>query len=156
MKVVLSGFGGRHKCGFSLIELVVVILIVAIITASASPRLFDFAGQSRESATARTVDTIRAAIDLYVADHSAYPETIDPAWFASQKLTNPFDPNHAIRFSSLVTRHTLFLASKRSSPVQRFGTTRIMELFRHVYLPRIATPKPLTYSIVLTIQISPR
>ena len=32
---------------------------------------------------------------MYVADHSAYPETIDPAWFASQKLTNPFDPNHA-------------------------------------------------------------
>lgn len=61
------------RTGFSLIELVVVVLIIGILAAVASPRMFDTSNKARESATRASLSTVRNAIELYRADNGSYP-----------------------------------------------------------------------------------
>lgn len=64
---------GSRK-GFSLVELVVVVLIMGIIAAVAAPRLFDKMTDARESASKTSLSVLRGALDLYQVENSAtYP-----------------------------------------------------------------------------------
>ncbi len=82
----------RHRrCGFTLIELVVVVLILGVIAAVAGTKMFDTVDQTKASSAATLVSLVRNQIDLYHAASGAYPETIDPASFHGQ-LTNPYAP----------------------------------------------------------------
>ena len=62
---------------FTLIELVVVIIIVAILTAVAVPKFYDRADDAREAATLQSLSTLRGAIELHRADLGSYPATLD-------------------------------------------------------------------------------
>lgn len=59
--------------GFTLVELVVVVLILGIIAAVASPSMFDAAGDARDSAGHQSLVVIRDAIQLYRAQNNALP-----------------------------------------------------------------------------------
>jgi general secretion pathway protein G len=59
--------------GFSLVEMVVVILVLGIIAAVAAPRLFDTAGDARINGTKQNLAVIRDAIELYKSQESTYP-----------------------------------------------------------------------------------
>ena len=67
----------RRNAGFTLVELVVVIIIVAILAAVAVPKFFDRADDAREAATLQSLSTLRGAIELYRADTSGYPATLN-------------------------------------------------------------------------------
>lgn len=57
--------GGR---AFTLIELIVVIVVLAILSGVAIPRYFDYAARARESACKGTLGAVRAAIANFYAN----------------------------------------------------------------------------------------
>lgn len=63
----------QGRRGFTLIELVIVVLILGILAAVAAPRMFDTAGDARTNATRHSLTVVRDAIQLYRARHGALP-----------------------------------------------------------------------------------
>lgn len=59
--------------GFTLAELMVVVAIIAIITAIAAPRLGNSVTKSREAALRTNLQVVRSAIDTFRNDTGAYP-----------------------------------------------------------------------------------
>jgi prepilin-type N-terminal cleavage/methylation domain-containing protein len=90
--------GRKHEQGFTLIELVVVILILGILAAIAVPKFEDIRGQARISALRGALDTIRGAISIQTSKNllngqaaPGYPTTIDASMFSSNVV--PKEPN---------------------------------------------------------------
>lgn len=63
----------KRLSGFTLVELVVVILILAILGAVAAPKLFDTTGDARAASTRQSLTVLRNAIELYRAKEGALP-----------------------------------------------------------------------------------
>ena len=81
----------HHKRnGFSLIEMVIVILILGIIAAVAAPRMFDTAATAEENTTRQQLGVLRNAIEMYRARSGIYPPSGQlPAAMATM-LNGPF------------------------------------------------------------------
>ena len=63
----------RKRSAFSLVELVVVVLIIGILAAVAAPRMFNTAGDARDSGTKASLGILRDSIELYKAQNGNYP-----------------------------------------------------------------------------------
>jgi prepilin-type N-terminal cleavage/methylation domain-containing protein len=59
-----------RSSGFTLIELVVVVMIFGIIAAIAAPRLMSTSGQASDGAVRQSLDVIRNSIDTFAAQHA--------------------------------------------------------------------------------------
>ncbi|MDB5804008.1 MAG: prepilin-type N-terminal cleavage/methylation protein [Betaproteobacteria bacterium] len=62
--------------GFTLIELVVVMAIVALLVSIAAPRYFRSVERARENVLRQNLSLMRDAIDKFNSDNGRYPETI--------------------------------------------------------------------------------
>ncbi len=70
------GVRRRAAVGFSLIELVIVVVIIAIIGAIAIPKMSRGAAGANESALVGDLSTLRSALELYAQEHGgSYPST---------------------------------------------------------------------------------
>ena len=65
------------KNGFTTIELMIALAILATILAVAVPRYFGNLDTARESVLREDLHLMRDAIDKYYADRGAYPDTLD-------------------------------------------------------------------------------
>ena len=63
----------RDQRGFSLIELLVVIIILGLLAGLVGPRLFGRVGQSKQAAARAQIELFGAALDQYRLDVGAYP-----------------------------------------------------------------------------------
>ncbi|OYU00182.1 MAG: type II secretion system protein G [Burkholderiales bacterium PBB1] len=63
--------------GFTLIEMMVVMAIVATLLTLALPRYFHSVERSREAVLKHDLRTLRDAIDRHLADRGRYPQTLD-------------------------------------------------------------------------------
>lgn len=59
----------RDRTGFTLIELVVVILILGILAGVGAPKLFSTSGLATENGCKQTLSIVRDALELYAADN---------------------------------------------------------------------------------------
>lgn len=63
----------RANKGFTLVELVIVVLILGILAAVAAPKLINTSATATDNGLKTTLGTIRNAIELYAADHGTLP-----------------------------------------------------------------------------------
>jgi general secretion pathway protein G len=83
-------FSRIKRNGFSLVELVVVVLIIGILAAVAAPRMFDTAGDARMNGTKHSLVIVRDAIELYKAQFGDFPPAATLATELKQFLKGPF------------------------------------------------------------------
>jgi general secretion pathway protein G len=67
--------------GFTLIELVIVVLVLGILASVAAPKMFNTAGDARDSGTRQSLVVVRDAIELYRAQNGSYPSGASQAAF---------------------------------------------------------------------------
>lgn len=77
-----------NKRGFTLIELVMIVVILGILAAVAVPRYFDMQAQATQAAERGVVGGVRAGIMTFFAQNRAYPATLDAAAVAACTTTN--------------------------------------------------------------------
>ncbi len=67
----------RAARGFTLIELMVVMAIIALLVGIAAPRYFQSVERAREGVLKTNLNLLRDAIDKHYADHGRYPGSLD-------------------------------------------------------------------------------
>jgi general secretion pathway protein G len=78
--------------GFTLIELIVVMAIVALLASIAAPRYFNSLQKSRETALRTSLNVMRDAIDQYAADKGRYPDSLEDLAATRYVREIPEDP----------------------------------------------------------------
>jgi prepilin-type N-terminal cleavage/methylation domain-containing protein len=63
--------------GVSLVELLIVVLILAALSAIAIPRISQSATNAKAKACMTNIDILNSAIELYNADHGLYPDNLE-------------------------------------------------------------------------------
>lgn len=78
--------------GFTLIELVVVLAIVALLLALATPRYFHRVDQSKETVLKANLAATRDVLDKFYGDTNKYPEQLETLVEKKYLRSLPFDP----------------------------------------------------------------
>jgi general secretion pathway protein G len=81
--------GGR---GFTLIELVIVMAIVALLLTLAAPRYFKSLERSKETVLRSNLAAMRDALDKYYGDTGKYPERLEVLVEKKYLRSMPVDP----------------------------------------------------------------
>lgn len=63
----------RDSRGFTLIEMIVVVIILGLLAGLVAPRLFGRVGQSKQVAARAQIELLGAALDQYSLDTGSYP-----------------------------------------------------------------------------------
>jgi general secretion pathway protein G len=78
--------------GFTLVELMVVMAIVALLLALALPRYFNHLESSRETILKQDLAVMRDAIDKFHGDRGRYPNSLDELMSERYLRALPVDP----------------------------------------------------------------
>ena len=87
----------RKKKGFTLVELMVVIIILAVLTAIAIPSYMALRNRARVAAAQSEMKNIATALELHSADEDAYPLTavypgaLEPDYMTEVPVNDPWD-----------------------------------------------------------------
>jgi len=65
----------RSKGGFTLIEILVVVTVIAILAALVGPSVFRHLGRAKDAAARSQMEMLGAALDAYRLDNGRYPTT---------------------------------------------------------------------------------
>lgn len=86
----------RRQAGFSLLELMVVVVILSILALVVVPRVIDRPDQARVARVKADLGTLDSALKLYKLDNFVYPTTEQGlSALISQPTTQPLAPNWA-------------------------------------------------------------
>jgi prepilin-type N-terminal cleavage/methylation domain-containing protein len=66
----------KNRKGVTLVELLIVVLILAALSAIAIPRISQSATNARQNACDTNIDIMNSSIELYNAEEAAYPDNI--------------------------------------------------------------------------------
>jgi len=106
----------RDNRGFTLIEMIVVVIILGLLAGLVAPKLFSRVGQSKQVAARAQIELLSAALDQYSLDVGSYPSSLDglirstgaAGWSGPYLKKNaiPLDPwNHAYNYKCCPGEH---------------------------------------------------
>ena len=75
MKAFSPRRSGRSEAGYSLLEIMVVVAIMALLATIVAPRLLGFVGRSEVTAARAQIQSLHTALDTYRLDMGRYPTT---------------------------------------------------------------------------------
>ena len=78
--------------GFTLVELLVVMAIIATLLTLAVPRYFGSVEKSKEAVLKQNLSTLRDSLDKYYADTGRYPDSLDDLVTKKYLRNIPLDP----------------------------------------------------------------
>jgi general secretion pathway protein G len=82
----------RKRVGFTLVELLVVMSIIALLLTIAVPRYMTSVEKSKEAVLQSDLRTMRDAIDKYYSDHAKYPPDLNELVTSKYLRSIPEDP----------------------------------------------------------------
>jgi general secretion pathway protein G len=82
----------RAKQGFTLIELIVVMAIIAMLLTLAVPRYFHSVENSREAVLKQNLAQVRDALDKFYGDNGKYPDSLEDLVKKKYLRSMPEDP----------------------------------------------------------------
>jgi type II secretion system protein G len=82
----------RSGAGFTLIELIVVLTVLALLLTIAVPRYFSHIEHAKEATLKQDLSVMRDAIDKFHGDKGRYPDQLDELVSARYIRTIPVDP----------------------------------------------------------------
>lgn len=84
--------GKRCLRGFTLIELMVVMMIIGVLLTISAPRYFRALENSRETVLRQDLNTLRDAIDKHYGDYDQYPDSLTALVERKYIRAIPVDP----------------------------------------------------------------
>ena len=75
----------QTRSAFTLVEILVVLIIIAVLAGAIAPRLFKYVGQAKHGVAVQNVVEIEKAIEMFTYDYNRLPNTID------ELVTKPAD-----------------------------------------------------------------
>jgi general secretion pathway protein G len=84
--------GQRQESGFTLIELMIVMTIIAILATIAIPSYVNAVRHAREAVLREDLHTMRSAIDSYTVDKEKAPQSLDDLVQTGYLKEIPIDP----------------------------------------------------------------
>ena len=136
----------RARRGFTLVELLIVVIILAILAAVAIPQFAASTDDARNAALDTTLSNMRAALDLYYQQHGEYPSrngdgtnaADSNAAFLSQ-LTQYTDANGDVALTKDVTHVYGPYLRKAEIPAEPISETNALEIETAGALGMVAT-----------------
>ena len=83
---------GKRGAGFTLIELIVVMAIVALLVSIAAPRYFNSVERAKDNTLRSSLNVMRDAIDQFAADKGRYPDALGDLVEGHYLRAIPTDP----------------------------------------------------------------
>ena len=84
--------GVASEAGYTLLELMIVVTIVAILATLAQPMWQESVTRAREASLKQTLFTMRDVLDQYRADRGKYPQAMEEVVSAGYLRQMPSDP----------------------------------------------------------------
>lgn len=82
----------RKKLGFTLIEMLVVMTVIALLLTIVTPRYFSSLEKSRDIALQENLKVVRVTLDKFNADKGRYPDTLEELVDKKYLREVPVDP----------------------------------------------------------------
>jgi general secretion pathway protein G len=85
----------KKEAGFTLIEILVVVIIIGLLSAYVAPKFFQRVGQSKQTMARAQIEALSAALNSYRLDNDYYPTTeqnLDALWVQPEDAPNWIGP----------------------------------------------------------------